>query len=52
VGARILQDLGITCMSLLTNHPAKYQGIADFGLRFVERLSLQAQPTEENRFIC
>jgi 3,4-dihydroxy 2-butanone 4-phosphate synthase/GTP cyclohydrolase II len=49
VGAKILQDLGITSMRLLTNNPAKYQGIADFGLRIVERLSLQTPPTDENR---
>jgi 3,4-dihydroxy 2-butanone 4-phosphate synthase/GTP cyclohydrolase II len=49
VGARILQDLGISSMRLLSNNPAKYQGIADFGLRVVERLSLQTPPTEENR---
>jgi 3,4-dihydroxy 2-butanone 4-phosphate synthase / GTP cyclohydrolase II len=49
VGARILQDLGVTSMRLLTNNPAKYQGIADFGLRIVQRLSLQTPPTDENR---
>jgi 3,4-dihydroxy 2-butanone 4-phosphate synthase/GTP cyclohydrolase II len=49
VSARILQDLGISSMRLLSNNPAKYQGIADFGLRVVERLSLQTPPTEENR---
>jgi 3,4-dihydroxy 2-butanone 4-phosphate synthase / GTP cyclohydrolase II len=48
VGARILQDLGITSMRLLTNNPAKYQGIADFGLRITERLSLHTAPTQEN----
>jgi 3,4-dihydroxy 2-butanone 4-phosphate synthase/GTP cyclohydrolase II len=48
VGARILQDLGITSMRLLTNNPAKYRGIADFGLRIVERVPLRTPPTREN----
>ncbi len=49
VGAKILQDLGITSLRLLTNNPAKYRGIADFGLRIAERVSLKTAPTEENR---
>jgi 3,4-dihydroxy 2-butanone 4-phosphate synthase/GTP cyclohydrolase II len=48
VGARILQDLGITSMRLLTNNPAKYRGIADFGLCIVERVPLRTPPTREN----
>ncbi|MFM2055647.1 MAG: hypothetical protein RLY71_32 [Pseudomonadota bacterium] len=48
VGAKILQDLGITSMSLLTNNPAKYKGIADFGLHIAHRLPLRTPPTEEN----
>jgi 3,4-dihydroxy 2-butanone 4-phosphate synthase/GTP cyclohydrolase II len=49
VGARILQDLGITSLRLLTNNPAKYRGIAEFGLRIAERVPLKTAPTEENR---
>lgn len=48
VGAKILQDLGITSMSLLTNNPAKYKGIADFGLHIAHRLPLRTLPNEEN----
>jgi 3,4-dihydroxy 2-butanone 4-phosphate synthase/GTP cyclohydrolase II len=48
VGAMILQDLGVTGMRLLTNNPAKYRGIADYGLRIVERVPLIATPNEEN----
>lgn len=48
VGARILQDLGITSMRLLTNNPAKYQGIADFGLCITERVAVRTPPTQEN----
>jgi len=49
VGAKILQDLGITSMRLLTNNPAKYRGIADFGLHIVHRVPLHTAPTAENR---
>ena len=48
VGAGILQDHGITSMRRLTNNPARYRGIADFGLRIVQRLSLRTPPTHEN----
>ncbi|CAD5371445.1 3,4-dihydroxy-2-butanone 4-phosphate synthase / GTP cyclohydrolase-2 [Rubrivivax sp. A210] len=48
VGAMILQDLGVTGMRLLTNNPAKYRGIADYGLRIVERVPLIATPNKEN----
>ncbi len=48
VGARILQHLGITSMRLLTNNPAKYRGISDFGLQITERVPLRVRPTAEN----
>jgi 3,4-dihydroxy 2-butanone 4-phosphate synthase/GTP cyclohydrolase II len=49
VGARILQDLGITSMRLLTNNPAKYRCIEDFGLCISEKVALHTTPTDENR---
>lgn len=48
VGARILQDLGITSMRLLTNNPAKYRCISEFGLRISEKVALHTPPTLEN----
>lgn len=48
VGARILQDLGITSMRLLTNNPAKYRCIAEFGLQISEKVPLHTLPTREN----
>jgi len=48
IGSQILVDLGITTMRLLTNNPAKYGGIEGYGLRIVDRVPLQARPTEEN----
>lgn len=48
VGARILQDLGITSMRLLTNNPAKYRCISEFGLCISEKVALHTPPTREN----
>jgi len=48
IGAQILVDLGITTMRLLTNNPAKYGGLAGYGLEIVERVSLQSVPNPEN----
>jgi 3,4-dihydroxy 2-butanone 4-phosphate synthase/GTP cyclohydrolase II len=48
VGAQILVDLGVTRMRLLTNNPAKYSGLAGFGLEIVERVPLESAPTSEN----
>ena len=48
VGAQILVDLGISTMRLLTNNPSKRAGLEGYGLRIVERVPLQSEPTEEN----
>lgn len=48
VGAQILADLGMTSMRLMTNNPAKYDGIAEFGLTISERLPLITEPTPDN----
>lgn len=48
VGASILKDLGITSMRLLTNNPAKYQCIAEHGLRISEKVALHTPATREN----
>ncbi len=48
IGAQILADLGITTMRLMTNNPAKYTGLAGYGLEIVERVPLVASPTQEN----
>jgi 3,4-dihydroxy 2-butanone 4-phosphate synthase/GTP cyclohydrolase II len=49
LGAQILVDLGLSKIRLLTNNPGKRAGIAGFGLEVVERVPLQASPTDENR---
>jgi 3,4-dihydroxy 2-butanone 4-phosphate synthase/GTP cyclohydrolase II len=47
-GAQILVDLGITTMRLLTNNPAKFEGLDGYGLEIVERVPLQSLPNPEN----
>jgi 3,4-dihydroxy 2-butanone 4-phosphate synthase / GTP cyclohydrolase II len=48
VGAQILVDLGVRQMRLMTNNPAKYTGLAGFGLEIVERVPLASSPNAEN----
>jgi 3,4-dihydroxy 2-butanone 4-phosphate synthase/GTP cyclohydrolase II len=48
VGAQILVDLGVRRMRLMTNNPAKYTGLASFGLEIAERVPLLSEPTPEN----
>ncbi len=49
IGAQILADLGVSTICLLTNNPAKYGGLAGYGLKIVKRIPLVLPPTEENR---
>jgi len=48
IGAQILVDLGVNQLRLLTNNPAKYGGLAGYGLEVVERVGLTTVPTPEN----
>jgi 3,4-dihydroxy 2-butanone 4-phosphate synthase/GTP cyclohydrolase II len=48
VGAQILKDLGMSSMRLMTNNPAKYDGIAEFGLVISERVPLITEPNRHN----
>jgi 3,4-dihydroxy 2-butanone 4-phosphate synthase/GTP cyclohydrolase II len=48
IGCQILVDLGITTMRYMTNNPAKYGGLAGFGLEITERVPLQTVPNPEN----
>ncbi len=48
IGAQILADLGVHRLRLMTNNPAKYGGIAGYGLSVVERVPLAALATAEN----
>jgi 3,4-dihydroxy 2-butanone 4-phosphate synthase/GTP cyclohydrolase II len=48
IGAQILADLGARELRLLTNNPAKYGGIAGYGLRIVERVPILTAVTSHN----
>ncbi len=48
IGCQILVDLGITTMRLMTNNPAKFGGLAGYGLEMVERVPLLTEPNPEN----
>lgn len=48
IGAQILADLGLTTIRLMTNNPAKYNGLAGYDLSIVERVPLISKSTAEN----
>jgi 3,4-dihydroxy 2-butanone 4-phosphate synthase/GTP cyclohydrolase II len=48
IGAQILADLGAQKLRLMTNNPAKYGGIAGYGLEIVDRVSIATAETPEN----
>jgi len=44
IGAQILVDLGVKEIKLLTNNPRKIKGLEGYGLKIVERVSLEIKP--------
>lgn len=50
VGANILRSLGIHDMRLMSNNPMKRVGLEGYGLRIVERVPLEIEPNDYNRF--
>lgn len=48
VGSQILGDLGVSRLRLITNNPAKYGGLASYGLEIVERIALPMVETPHN----
>jgi 3,4-dihydroxy 2-butanone 4-phosphate synthase/GTP cyclohydrolase II len=48
IGSQILADLGIHEMRLLTNNPKKIAGLEGFGLKIVERVPVEIEPTKYN----
>jgi 3,4-dihydroxy 2-butanone 4-phosphate synthase/GTP cyclohydrolase II len=48
IGAQILRDLGVRQMRLMTNNPKKIIGLEGYGLKMVERVSLEIPPNRVN----
>ncbi|WKY44532.1 bifunctional 3,4-dihydroxy-2-butanone-4-phosphate synthase/GTP cyclohydrolase II [Eubacteriaceae bacterium ES2] len=49
IGAQILRDLGAAELRLLTNNPEKIDGLADFGLKVIERVPIEIEASEHDR---
>lgn len=48
IGAQILVDIGVRKMRLMTNNPKKIVGLEGYGLKIVERLSIESKPHDKN----
>jgi len=48
IGAQILVDMGVRNIKLLTNNPRKIVGLEGYGLRVIERVPLETEPTQSN----
>jgi 3,4-dihydroxy 2-butanone 4-phosphate synthase / GTP cyclohydrolase II len=48
IGAQILADIGVHSVRLLTNNPAKLEGLSGFGIGVLGRVALPVVPTPEN----
>ncbi len=48
MGAQILSDLGIKKMRLITNNPHKMIGLEGYGLKVIEMVPIEINPTKEN----
>jgi 3,4-dihydroxy 2-butanone 4-phosphate synthase/GTP cyclohydrolase II len=48
IGAQILSSLGIKEIRLLTNNPHKIVGLEGYGLKIVERMSIEIEPSTKN----
>lgn len=50
ISAHILKDLGITSINLLTNNPLKVEKLEEQGIQVNQRIPLQTEIKEENKF--
>ncbi|MBC3797785.1 bifunctional 3,4-dihydroxy-2-butanone-4-phosphate synthase/GTP cyclohydrolase II [Acetobacterium tundrae] len=50
IGAQILRDLGVKKLRLLTNNPKKIEGMSDYGLEMIERISIQMDASAQDIF--
>ena len=50
IGAQILRDLGVKSLRLMTNNPNKVYGLDGFGLRVAQRVPIEVEPQQYDRF--
>lgn len=50
IGAQILRELGVKSMRLLTNNPDKVYQLEEFGMEIVERVPIQMEANDYDRF--
>lgn len=50
IGAQILVDLGVRKMRLMTNNPKKIKGLEGYDLEVVERVPIEIDSKDENRY--
>ncbi len=50
IGAQILSDLGIKKVKLMTNNPKKIRGLSGYDIEIVERVEIQMNHNEKNRY--
>lgn len=48
IGAQILRDLGVRRVRVMTNNPAKYRGLAGYGVTVASREPLIVAPNPDN----
>lgn len=50
IGAQILADLGIKKVRLMTNNPKKIIGLSGYGIEIVDRVEIQMNHNERNKY--